>query len=95
MNISCVSSGEGGLQGWPTSPSWPTTRSARVHVIRSYELQQAAVHKYVVNKESLSSIDISVCSDRMYTLVYFRVESESLLSVELIHIVESEGASTI
>ena len=54
-----------------------------VPTIRSYEQQQAAVHKYVVNKESLSSI----CSDRMYMLVYFRVESESLYmwqSVELL-----------
>jgi len=34
LNISCVSSGEGGLQGWPTRPSWPTTRSAGVVGLR-------------------------------------------------------------
>ena len=51
--------------------------------IRGYEYiaTLAAVHKYVVNEESLNLIDISVSSDRMYTLVYFRVEGSFSLSI--------------
>jgi len=79
LNISCVSSGEGGLLGWPTSPSWPTTRSARVYLFTIFlacTLVRLARGLYMINP-FLHSLTL-------YCILQVKLIHQLIYSIELL-----------